>query len=153
MRALILTLLLTPAPALAQVPPPAAGSCAIRSPGINFGLYSALDQSANTALGRIDVVCAPGVGVGVLRVTLSPGRSAQALDRTMGRGDAHLRYNLYADPSYQRVLGDGSSGTVTLVQRNRALGRASFRIYARIWPRQSVPAGEYSDNVRIVVEF
>lgn len=150
MRTLILALLALPAPALAQEAEP---SCFIRTPGMNFGLYSSLDHAHLTTLGRIEVDCFPPGGTAGLKISLSAGRSGQPLDRTMTRGDAELRYNLYGDPAHHRVLGDGSNGTVTPVQLTRSLGRASFRVYGVIWARQAVPAGEYSDTVRIEIEF
>ncbi|GAA0644205.1 Csu type fimbrial protein [Brevundimonas lenta] len=153
MRALItLSLLFASSAAAAQTPPPAA-TCNIRSPGLNFGIYSALDQAPGTALGRIDLSCLPLVATAGVRVSLSSGSSAQPLDRAMTNGDATLRYNLFADPGHHLVLGDGSNGTVEPVQLTRGLGRASFRVYGVIWPRQAVPAGDYSDTVRIDVEF
>lgn len=152
MRTLLLIPLLfaLPAPALAQEADP---SCFIRVTGLNFGLYSSLDPGHASSLGRIEVDCFPPAETAGLKVTLSAGRSGQPLDRVMTHGDAELRYNLYADPARHRVLGDGSNGTVTPAQTTRALGRANFRVYGVIWARQAVPAGEYSDTVRIEIEF
>lgn len=152
MRALILiAALLVPDPAAAQSTPPDAG-CRIRSHGVNFGLYSALDPGPSTSLGRIELVCDPAAA-GSVRVTLSAGRSARPLDRAMTRGDAALHYNLFADAAHNRVLGDGSNGTVEPVPQSRSPTRATYPVYGLIWPRQAVPAGEYADTVRIEVEF
>lgn len=137
-------------PAFAQDP---EVSCTIRASGMNFGLYSALDQAPSTTLGRIDVVCLPPAATLGIKVSLSPGLSGQPLDRVMTNGEAELHYNLYADPAHQQVLGDGSNGTVPPVQLTRALGRSNFRVYGSIRARQAVPAGEYSDTVRVEIEF
>lgn len=153
MRTLITlsALLLAASPVAAQIPPEAG--CDIRTPGINFGLYSALDRSPQSALGLIELVCFPPAATAGARVTLSSGRSGQPLERTLTYGGATLNYNLYADPAHNRVLGDGTNGTVAPLQLTRGLGRSLFRVYGVIWPGQRVPAGDYSDTVRIEVEF
>ncbi|KQW82300.1 spore coat protein U domain-containing protein [Brevundimonas sp. Root1279] len=148
---LCVALAVAPRLALAQTTPEV--SCAIRTTGLNFGVYSALEPAPATTVGRIDVVCIPPAVTATMKVSLSTGRSGQLQDRTMTFRDAPLHYNLYADPAHQRILGDGSSGSVAPFQSTRLIGRSSFRVYGIIWPRQAVPAGEYSDAVRIEVEF
>lgn len=152
MRALILpTLLAWPAMAIAQPPP--GDSCRIRSPGIDFGVYSALDPFPRMVTTQIDVDCRGG-GAGAVRVTISPGHSGNPLDRTLDQGNARLHYNLYIDPARRLVAGDGTTGTVALIPVFRSFGgRNLFRIYAVIPPRQAVPAGDYADTLTIEVEF
>lgn len=147
----LVALAVAPGSAVAQTTPEL--SCAIRTTGLNFGVYSALEQAPVTAVGRIDVACIPPAVTATMKISLSTGRSGQLQDRMMTYRDAPLRYNLYADPAHQRILGDGSSGTIAPFQQTRLIGRSSFRVYGIIWPRQAVPAGEYSDSVRIEVEF
>jgi spore coat protein U-like protein len=148
MRALIVMLLLA-----AAAQPPPGGSCRIRSPGIEFGPYSALDPFPTMYIGRIDVDCR-GTTAGVLRVTISSGRSGNPVDRTLSAGTSQLHYNLYVDPAHRLVAGDGTTGTVALVPLLRSFGgRNTFRVYAVIPPRQAVPAGDYADYLTIEVEF
>lgn len=152
MRALILPALLA-CLASAAAQPPAGSACLIRTPGLDFRPYRALDPFPNIAIGRIGVDCR-GSTAGVLRVTISSGRSGNPIDRRLSQGSHLLRYNLYADPARRLVAGDGSAGTVALVPLLRRLGgRNIFRIFGVIPPRQAVPAGDYADYLRVVVEF
>jgi spore coat protein U-like protein len=154
MRALILlSALLAVTPAVAQTPTTPGFRCTVRSTGLNFGPYSALDRAANTASTVIEVACPTSGEVAAVRILLSPGRSGQPLDRTMTRGRDDLRYNVYTEPSYHRVAGDGSNGTVAPIRLVRGPGHATFRLYGKVFPGQSVRDGEYDDTLRVTVEF
>lgn len=152
MRALILIAAwLLPLPAAAQIfdrPP----RCTIQSRDLNFGPYSSLDPAPNTATTRIDVTCDPPDEVNLVQLSVSDGRS-RAEDRIMGRGLSDLHYNIYTDPTYRRIAGDGSNGTVAPVRIVWASGRATFRLYGRIPARQFVKAGQYDDRLRLTIEF
>jgi spore coat protein U-like protein len=158
MRALILLLaLLLLAPLTA--PPPAAaqvfdGRCNVHTQEFNFGLYSALDPAPNTTHGQIEVTCNRVEGVRTVQIALSPGSSGNALDRTMNRGGGHLlHYNIYMDPGHHRVVGDGTNGTVAPINLLLNGGRATFRFYGKIPPRQVVRDGNYDDRLRVTVEY
>lgn len=150
MRALtLIAAMLLPAAAAAQAPPDA---CRIRTTGLNFGLYRALDPFPVFARAEVDVDCGR-VPVQV-RVTLTPGYSGRLLDRAMIQSNYRLRYNIYADPAHRLVAGDGTAGTIPLVPLLRRLGgRNRFLLFGEIPPRQAIPAGDYSDQVDVVLEF
>jgi spore coat protein U-like protein len=132
-----------------------SGSCRISVTGLTFAPYRSLNASPTTNIGRLDVFCLPGTGsAAVPVVTLSAGGSGNSIDRTMTSGTSELHYNLYADPTRRRVLGDGTEGTVGFSPpRTRAIGRATWPIFGVIPPGQRVPAGDYSDTLLIQVEF
>lgn len=152
MRALILIVaLLTPLPAGAQIfdrPP----RCSIQSQDLNFGPYSSLDLAPTTATTHIEVTCDPPDEVNLVQLSISDGRS-HALDRVMARGRNDLHYNIYTDPAYRRVAGDGSNGTVAPVRIVTGPGRATFRLYGKIPAVQPVEAGQYDDRLRLTIEF
>ncbi|RJF85793.1 spore coat U domain-containing protein [Sphingomonas cavernae] len=154
MRALIaFALLATPALAAAQ-PAPGNRSCSVRVHGLNFGVYDGLTAAPDLSLGRIELRCLPLGSSAGARVTLSTGNSGQYQDRVMTNGPHELRYNLYADPTRRRILGDGTGSTIPLPPRlTREFGPSVFRVFGIIHPRQLVPAGEYTDTIRIDVEF
>lgn len=150
MRTLTLAVaLLFPAAAAAQAPPDA---CRIRATGLNFGLYRSLDPFPTFARAEVDVDC--GSSPVTVRVTLTPGYSGRLLDRGMVQSNYRLRYNIYADPAHRLIAGDGTGGSIALVPLLRRLGgRNRFLLFGEIPPRQAIPAGDYADQVDVVLEF
>ncbi|WP_332659406.1 Csu type fimbrial protein [Brevundimonas sp.] len=157
MRALIMIAallappLLTPVPAAAQTT--ISPRCLIRTEPMSFRPYSALDQAPNTTTSQIEVVCDPLDRISLVRISLSQGRSGRHHDRTMTRGGSVLHYNIHTDPGHRRVAGDGTNGTVAPVRLQRGAGRATFRLYGIIPPRQRIRDGEYDDTLRVTIEF
>lgn len=148
----------------AQAPSPLA-TCQIIVDPVDFGDYSTVSRKAVVSSGRIELRCLSRAITGGVRVTLSTGHSGHYQDRTLLHGANSLRYNLYVDAGRHRVAGDGTQGTSPLVPVGAdaklkdfrggqlAASRAEFRVYARIEPGQSVPAGEYVDDILVIVEF
>jgi spore coat protein U-like protein len=156
MRALILCLLVwaLTLPAMSQTTAAKRlpGSCLVRDLPMLFGRYSIFQRTPEISTARIEVLC-PG-GTSVSRVMLSSGASSDVTDRAMETSTGVLHYNLYVDPGRQRVAGDGTGGSLVLTPRTRnAGGLTVFPIYGVIAPGQIVPAGRYSDNISIIVEF
>ncbi|RZJ00557.1 MAG: hypothetical protein EON90_07100 [Brevundimonas sp.] len=157
MRALtLITALLAPA---VLAPPPAAAQtttvprCSIQTDPMLFRPYSALDQAPNTTTSQIEVTCDSPDRISLVRISLSPGRSGRHHDRTMTRGGSVLHYNVHTDPGHRRVAGDGTNGTVAPIRLQRGPGRATFRLYGIIPPRQRIRDGEYDDTLRVTIEF
>lgn len=142
----------SPTLAIAQ-PVQAARTCIIRVSPIDFGVYDQRDPAPTPSVGRVLVQCLRSVVLGGPKVTLTAGYSGRLLDRTMLSGRGALHYNLYTDPAHQFVAGDGTQGTSPLAQAFRSVGITAFRFYGAIGPRQLIPAGEYSDDVQVEVEF
>jgi spore coat protein U-like protein len=153
MRALILILaVLAPVSAHAQAGGP-LGSCRIVNNPIDFGTYHPLNRGQMAAIGLVRLICKAGRPAGA-RITLTPGQSGNSLDRTMVNGSKELHYNIFIDPQHLGIVGDGSNGTQVLTQRSRSSQPAdTFPVFGLIPPRQSVPAGFYSDNLTIIVTF
>ncbi len=161
MRALILAAIFAAVPlaANAQTFP----SCRILTEAIDFGVYDTLSPAPVLSSGRIEVICLTSGVTPTARVTLSTGQSGVFEDRTLTSGGAELRYNLYVDAARRQIAGDGLNGTSALIPsaaglslrqfRNLGAARVAFRIYAAVPPGQAVPAGDYQDVIRVMIEF
>ena len=148
MRALIAIVLLgAPAMAIAQPGP----RCRIDAEGLEFGQYRTLDSFPNLARNRIIVDC--GDDTLPARVTISAGNSGDPQRRAMRGGSEELIYNLYVDPARRIVAGDGSAGTAPLIPRLRLPNRNVYLVFGEIFARQPVSGGEYSDRIRVDLEF
>ena len=65
-----------------------------------------------------------------------------------------LQYNLYKDAAYAQIWGNGTGGTVTLVNTNSGSGVGpTHTIYGRIPAGQDLPVGVYTDTIVITITF
>lgn len=133
--------------------PAHAQACTVQSGGLRFGAFDSLSGAPLDSTGSITVTCAPGLPY---RVVLGSGlhSSNRFHPRRMQRdvGAAELYYNLFVDASRSRVWGDGTRSTV--VPAGVGTGRPELlTVFGRIEGGQIIPAGHYSDVVRITVEW
>lgn len=143
----LMLLLLVPAPALwancfwNQVPA-----------SIDFGTYQPLTGGALSPTSSFRIRCTPNSNASV---TISAGTApASYTPRTLkGPGGATLPYNLFTDATYTGIWGDGTGGSVTPPAYTTPSGGGirffSETIYARIPAGIDVPAGTYTDTVRV----
>ena len=127
-----------------------AANCKLTVTPLDFGLYNPGVTAPLDVTGNIDVRCTGGAGSFVL--TISQSASGGFAPRRMVSGPYLMEYNLYADPARQLIWGDGTGGTVVNSGEKRAPGRPvsfSFPIYGRIFPRQNVAEGMYTDSLLI----
>lgn len=68
-------------------------------------------------------------------------------------GSDLLDYNLFTDPAMTRIWGDGTGGTYVVNRRVRTWRVRWIRVYGRIPAGQDVPAGSYTDNVRVTIFY
>ena len=139
-----------PTGAMAQSP-----SCRLEVVAIDFGVYNPLHTERDDAAGSVTVACTPAGDVTpVTRLTVTSGQSGRYLERRMSGAGGSLRYNIFADATHRRVLGDGTGGSVTFGPPSRsAAGRSVWRIYGEIPAGQMVPKGGYTDALLIEVAF
>ena len=152
-----------PAAASAQQLDPRS-NCQVRVDPIDFGIYSTSSAAPADSTGHIEIKCGGNdAGKGTV-VTLSPGASGHYHDRTLVHGADELNYNLYVDPGHRIVAGNGSQGTLPLIGRpgdgklsefrlGRTTTRVDYTVYGRVFPRQSVAAGAYMDEITVTVVF
>jgi len=142
--------------ALALIAPMRAGamSCTIvNNIGVRYGAYNVFSHAPLDSTGEIGVRCSSVVDGDMLSIRLDRGTSGRFTPRAMHNGASHLDYNLYLDAARTVVWGDGTSGTAayTLHPTNGQL--VSVPIFGRVWPRQNVAAGTYSDVVVLTVLY
>ncbi len=130
-------LLLTPAVAHAF------RTCSLGASNVAFGEFSG---SSTTSVGSITVVCI-GSGNSTYLLTLSTGSSGSYLSRHMMNSANILSYNLYKDPAFTQVWGDGTAGTTDVAGLASGPEAAIVPVYGKV-PNQTVPAaGLYSDTI------
>jgi len=140
-----------------------AGQCAITTPQTSFGQYNSFDTLSRTVVSQMVVTCSATTtaenttGV-VATVSLTPGMSGEARDRTLAMGAERLHYNIYLDPNLMTVFGDGLNGTQTLTtcqggSQCGASGPLAANLYGAAPPGQDVAAGTYADMLTIQVVF
>ena len=151
MRALTAMVLLgTPAMALAQGG--LGTGCRITARNVDFGEYSTLDPFPSLGRSAIEVDCRRDNDIPT-SVTISAGDSGNPLDRVMRSGNVDLRYNLYVEPGRRIVAGDGTGGTSPLIPRLPTQDRNIYLLFGTIFSLQQVPGGDYSDRIRVDIEF
>jgi spore coat protein U-like protein len=150
-------------PACAQLFDPRS-NCQIRVDPIDFGTYSTVAAAPTDSTGHVEIKCGGEFADQDIAVILSPGASGHYHDRTLLHGAEKLEYNLYVDPGHRVVAGNGSQGTSPLIplpgegtvkefRAGRKVSRIEYNVYGRIFPRQSVAAGAYVDEITVTVVF
>lgn len=121
---------------------------------VDFGVYSPLQGNLD-GTGQLGITClsspVPGLPV-AYEIQIGPGTgNAGSFTPRLLTGPASIDYNLYLDPSRTIIWGDGSASTSTT--SGNCLGVCNFTVYGRIPGGQAIPAGQYSDDVLITIEF
>lgn len=126
--------------------------------GISFGAYHVYNPTPTDSTGTITVSCT-GLLLSLLEsytIQISQGGSGSFVSRLMASGSQRLAYNLYTDPTYTTVWGDGSAGTGT-VSDSYLLGLFTvtrrYTVYGRIPAGQNARAGNYGDTVVVTVNY
>ena len=119
--------------------------CDVSASAVSFGDVNVRENTTTT--GEVRVHCdAPAA----FAVALSPGYGDYNMRRMRGPSGAELQYNLYIDPHYYQVWGDGtSSNTWRLSGQNNA----DFVIYGFVPRQRPVRAGIYNDQLTVTLTF
>lgn len=122
-------------------------ACTLEVQSVLLGNYDAIEGSAVDGTGQIRVQCAPAADY---TLSLSSGQGSYPA-RELRAGSAVLYYNLYLAATRVAVWGDGNSGTLNV----SANGSDTWHtVYGRIEAGQhTVPAGAYSDQILVTVDF
>jgi spore coat protein U-like protein len=122
--------------------------------GVAFASYDIFNSSPNVSTGALQVSCTEGE-TAPFTLTLDTGSSGTYSPRKMQSGSYVLNYNLYTNPSYSSIWGDGTSGTA-YVSGNAAdcITGCQFTIYGRTPALQnSAGVGSYSDTITATLSF
>jgi spore coat protein U-like protein len=140
----------------------AAASCTVSATGPAFGVYDPFNTTARTANGTVQAVCNYTGGPGVTTISMvarySTGFSGNYANRYMLSGTNRLSYNIYFDPAFTRIRGDGTGGsfaaTATLrVSASNRTDSESGTIYGRIPAGQDALPGAYADTITLTVTY
>ncbi len=142
--------------AAAAVVQPSMATCTISATGLAFGTYDTLRPSPNDSTGNVAVTCTGRRGnVFYYSIALASGTGAYT-QRRMRSGTYALSYNLYLAPDRSVVWGDGNSGTGVISDIMSLKGASATRnypVYGRIFSRQDVPVGIYTDSIVVTFDF
>jgi spore coat protein U-like protein len=117
--------------------------CSLGASGIAFGVFSG---SQLRTVGSITIVCL-GSGNANYTLTLSTGSSGTYVSREMRNGANILSYNLYKDPAFTQVFGDGTGPSTSVTGVRNGPETALVSVYGRV-PAQTIPGvGVYSDTI------
>ena len=123
-------------------------ACSIAGSTIDFGTYSAGQQTALDAQGAVTY---SNCAAGTLTIALDGGASGNVASRAMANGSGNnLSYQLYRNSARNQVWGSGNEAqqVVLLVPDS-----GSVPVYGRIPGSQNVPAGMYTDTVNVTLTF
>lgn len=131
------------------------GDCNLTVSDMAFGQYDVFEAGPTETVTRILVDCGRTASRIRPTVELSAGSSQSFARRTQRSGSHVLTYNIYADRSLTRIVGDGSSGTTVLHLEpfGEGLRTKKVDLYGAVDPRQFVPPGSYFDTVYVTLIF
>ncbi len=145
--------------ALSSARPAEALLCTVATNPVPFGTYNTASTVDATTVSTLTVSCQSVIAIGVsYTIALTAGTSGTTSTRKMINGTWSMNYQLYSDPTYTTIWGDGT-GTSRTVSDNYALAilnvpvPKAYTIYGRIPARQNLAAGSYVDAITILVTY
>jgi len=135
-----------------------AFNCDVTATGLAFGPYDFLASFPTDTTGSVMVSCNipaqnPHAPLAVT-IDLSPGISGSFAQRQMqSSGPDPLYYNLFTNPSFSTIWGDGNGGSSSQTAFVTSDTPYSAVIYGRIPAGQKVPVGTYSDVITVTIEW
>ncbi len=146
-------LVLVPGTALAQtrtaqfaVRATVVADCQVSAQDLNFGNYSSTSPSTGQTI--ITLRCTPGQAA---TVSLDGGTSGNPQARHM-TGPANLNYQLYRDAALQDPI--NTAGMAWQLTSSQNTGQTvTYTTYGQIPGAQTVPAGNYTDTIRVTVTY
>ena len=141
----------------------ATASCAVSTPGLNFGTYDVFAAGAINGNATLTVSCdlnpPPGNADISYTISLSTGSSNSFVQRQMKSGANTFGYNLYTTNAYSVVWGDGTGSTATVsgsmrLKNTNPSQSNTHTVYGQIPALQDVAvASNYQDNVTVTVTY
>lgn len=120
--------------------------CQLTVTDLNFGTYD--QASSKTGQTVINLRCTPGSGA---TVSLSAGSSGNPQARYM-TGPMNLNYQLYRDAALQDPINTTGMAYQLSGQDNTGQN-VPYTVYGQIPAGQLVSAGNYTDIIRVTVQF
>ena len=127
--------------------------CDVRTSVFSFPAYDALSISSTDTNGQITVQCEPGTPFQIkLSAGLYAGGDFNGREMQSGSTLTPLRYNLFLDPSYSQVWGDGQ-GSSLFFSGLGSISPLQIPVFGRIPAAQRVGAGQYNDSIVVTIEW
>ena len=123
------------------------GSCGLTGGTLNFGTYTSGQTNNLDVEGQLAFANCP---TGNLVFELDGGASGNVNARKMTSGGNNLTYQIYRNAGRSTVFG---AGTNAYTEIRLIAGGGTIPVYGRIPGSQSVPAGNYADNVNVTLTF
>lgn len=136
----------------------AARNCRLTVTSINFATYIPGQATPVNANGNVHLRCRGNpraIQPGFYLLSLSAGNSGSYSPRQMQKAPGVvINYNVYTDPLYGTIWGDGSPGT-SLVQQTFTTKQydADHPAYGQVDASQDPEPGYYSDNLVVTITF
>lgn len=140
---------------------PAHAGCTVSSSGLAFGAYQPLsfagklNSAAVSSTATVSVSCDAVDGLLDYTLKLGPSPVLNSIHpRFMGNagGGDPMVFNVYTDPTYLTVWGDGATGS--LIAHGPLNGAFQHTVYGRIPAGQStLKAGSFSSSLTITVSY
>lgn len=130
---------------------PVANACHLAVSQMQFDHYH--PNSASRIRGAITVNCESDSG-NPLQVALSAGlhSGGNFHGRTLRHAAGHrVGYQIYTNPNYNQVWGDGSAGTA--VRTVASAETSHLEVYGLVGSGQVIPTGSYSDQITVWVRY
>jgi spore coat protein U-like protein len=157
MRALALTLLCLLAAGRASADEctgGAAGTVSVTATNLDFADYDARTAGPDENTFTVTAACSGGSGGAVLpplQLALSTG-DGSFTQRHMEKGADTLNYQVFINAGLTQIWGDGS-GATAIVTNAGGTASQNFAGYGAINPGQWVSAGNYTDNITVMVSY
>jgi spore coat protein U-like protein len=149
---MIILVLAAPSLTNASGPAPSRGLCTVAATPLAFGKYDPLRHNDGVTVSMLHYRC-----FGVprrLTIGLTTGQSGSFRARKMRRGKDAIVYNLYLDAAGTQVWGDGTGGSQTFIVNSPSSGsEVNIPVYGRLFGDQNDSAGNYHDDVSVLVTY
>lgn len=122
-----------------------AVQCDVVATPLSFGTYDPFSAVPLTATSNLNISCKPPRKVFVITVQLSPGSGSYAQRTMTSATGEQMLYNVYADPSYLTILGDGTGGSQAPSGTVTKNAPWNLTLFGRIPALQNLVPGVYSD--------
>lgn len=142
--------------------PAVAATCGVSASALAFGSYQSNQLQSIDSAGSLIVSCTrDALDAGATSVSydieISSGNSGNHAIREMQAGANRLQYGIYRDPLRSLIWGDGSGGSArvssSLTVSAAITAVATHTVYGRLFARQNVVPGAYTDNIVVTLSY
>jgi spore coat protein U-like protein len=121
--------------------------CQVTANDLDFGTYNS--ATAASGSNQINLKCTPGSAA---TVSLDGGQSGNPQARHMTGQNTNLNYQLYRDAGHTDAI--NTAGMAFQLKGSDNTGQnVIYNVYGQVPANQAVPAGNYTDTVRVTVTY